>query len=105
MELPRFTGKVIALSKYQEINQRRGSYPPEFRQQMMALVRLGHKPSNLAKEFGCHETNISVWLRLAHADEQDGGRPDRHSPLLYAMSLHNYANNCDKSPWNMTSWQ
>jgi hypothetical protein len=30
------------------MNQRRGAYPPEFRQQMVALVRLGRKPSDLA---------------------------------------------------------
>ena len=44
------------------MNQRRGAYPPEFRQQMVELVRLGRKPSDLAKEFGCHETSISAWL-------------------------------------------
>jgi len=58
------------------MNQRRGAYPPEFRQQMVELVRLGRKPSDLAKEFGCHETSISAWLRQAHADERGGGRPD-----------------------------
>ncbi len=56
------------------MNQRRGAYPPEFRQQMVELVRLGRKPSDLAKEFGCHETSISAWLRQARADELGGGR-------------------------------
>jgi transposase len=58
------------------MNQRRGAYPPEFRQQMVEFVRLGRKPSDLAKEFGCHETSISAWLRQAHANERGGGRPD-----------------------------
>jgi len=44
------------------MNQRRGAYPLEFLQQMVDLVRLGRKPSELAKEFGCHETSINAWL-------------------------------------------
>ena len=64
------------------MNQRRGAYPPEFRQQMVELVRLGRKPSDLAKEFGCHETSISAWLRQAHADELGGGKSD--APLTTA---------------------
>lgn len=64
------------------MSQRRGAYPPEFRQQMVELVRLGRKPGDLAKEFGCHETSISAWLRQAHADELGGGRPG--APLTTA---------------------
>jgi transposase len=44
-------------------------YPPQFRQQMVELVIAGRKPSELAKEFGCHETSI---MRLAHIR---GGQP------------------------------
>lgn len=44
-------------------------YPPEFRQQMVELVHAGRKPSELAKEFGCHETSITAWVRQA------GGMP------------------------------
>ena len=64
------------------MSQRRGAYPPEFRQQMVELVRLGRKTSELAKEFGCHETSISAWVRQAHADELGGGRPE--APLTTA---------------------
>jgi transposase len=42
-------------------------YPPQFRQQMVELVAAGRKPSELAKEFGCHETSILSWLRRAAA--------------------------------------
>ena len=42
-------------------------YPPEFRQQMVELVAAGRRPSELAKEFGCHETSISSWVRIARA--------------------------------------
>ena len=32
------------------MRQRRGAYAPEFRQQMVELVRVGRKPGELAKE-------------------------------------------------------
>ena len=40
-------------------------YAPEFRQQIVELVASGRKPSELAKEFGCHVTSIATWVRLA----------------------------------------
>jgi transposase len=45
------------------------SYTPEFRQQMIDLVLAGRTPSQLAKEFGCHQSSIQSWVRvhkLAH---------------------------------------
>ena len=42
-------------------------YPPQFRQQMVELVAAGRRPSELAKEFGCHETSILSWVRRAAA--------------------------------------
>ena len=57
------------------MNQRRGSYTPHFRQQMMVLVGIGRKPIELAKEFGCHESSISAWVRQAQADALGGGKP------------------------------
>jgi transposase len=41
-------------------------YPAPFRQQMIELVAAGRKPSELAREFGCHETSITNWVRAAH---------------------------------------
>ena len=64
------------------MSQRRGAYPPEFRQQMVELVKAGRKPSELAREFGCHDTSIGAWVRQANADELGGGRPD--APLTTA---------------------
>jgi transposase len=61
---------------------KKGAYPPEFRQQMVELVRVGRKPIELAQEFGCHETSISAWVRQAKADEMGGSRPD--APLTTA---------------------
>lgn len=43
---------------------------------MVELVRHGRKPSELAKEFGCHETSISAWLRQANTDELGVGKCD-----------------------------
>ena len=58
------------------MSQRKGAYAPECRQQMVELVRAGRKPSELAKEFGCHDTSIGAWVRQANADDQGGGRSD-----------------------------
>lgn len=33
-------------------------YPLQFRQQMIELVATGRRASELAREFGCHETSI-----------------------------------------------
>lgn len=64
------------------MNQRRGAYPAEFRQQMVDLVRSGRKAIELSREFGCHETSITTWVRQAEANELGGHRPD--SPLTTA---------------------
>ena len=40
-------------------------YPAPFRKQMVALVRAGRKPSELAEEFGCHPSSILNWVCLA----------------------------------------
>lgn len=42
-------------------------YPPEFRQQMVELVKTVRRPSELAKEFGCHESSIAGWVTRAAA--------------------------------------
>jgi transposase len=42
-------------------------YPAAFRQQMVELVAAGRRPSELAKEFGCHETSITSWVVRARA--------------------------------------
>jgi transposase len=38
-------------------------YSAQFREQMVELVRAGRKPSELAKEFGCHVSSILSWVR------------------------------------------
>jgi transposase len=48
-------------------------YTPEFRQQMVELVRAGRKPSALSKEFGCTAWSINRWVAQA---DRDGGHGD-----------------------------
>ena len=54
-------------------------YPAQFREQMIELVRTGRKPSELAKEFGCHATSITNWVR--QADEASGKAPSQAGAL------------------------
>lgn len=48
-------------------------YTPEFREQMVELVRLGRKYEDLAEEFGCSSWSIRQWVKQA---ERDAGRGD-----------------------------
>ena len=51
----------------------RQPYTAEFRQQMVELVRSGHSPGQLAREFEPTEQTIRNWVDRADADE--GRRP------------------------------
>jgi transposase len=51
------------------------NYPPEFRRQMVELVRAGRSPEELAKEFQPSAQSIRLWIRQADLDNghrQDG---------------------------------
>ena len=52
----------------------RRPYPPEFREQLVALVRAGRTPENLAREFEPTAQSISNWV--AQADRDAGRRTD-----------------------------
>lgn len=56
-------------------------YPLQFRQQMVELVAAGRKHSELAKEFGCHETSILSWVRRAAASVESTASA---APVLHA---------------------
>ena len=45
------------------------AYPPEFKQQMVELVRAGRSPSELAKEFEPSGQTIRNWVVQADRDE------------------------------------
>ena len=48
-------------------------YAPEFRRQMVELVRVGRQPSELSKEFGPTVWSIQHWVKQA---ARDSGRGD-----------------------------
>lgn len=50
------------------------SYPPEFRRQMVELVRAGRNPEELAREFEPSAQTIRNWVKQADLDE--GRRAD-----------------------------
>ena len=62
----------------------RAPYAPEFRQQILELVRLGRTPEELAKEYEpCAET-IRNWVKQADLDSgkrQDGLTTDEKAEL------------------------
>lgn len=47
-------------------------YAPEFRQQMVELVRAGRVPNQLAQEFGLSAWTIGHWVKQASRDEGKG---------------------------------
>ena len=49
-------------------------YPPEFREQMVALVRAGRSPESLSREFEPTAQTIHNWTKQADLDE--GRRTD-----------------------------
>ena len=50
-------------------------YTPEFKHQMVDLVRTGRKPAELSREFGPTAWTISLWVRQEACDrgKGDGG--------------------------------
>ena len=52
----------------------RAPYPPEFRQQMVELVRAGRTPEELSREFEPTAQAIRNWVRQIEVDE--GRRED-----------------------------
>jgi hypothetical protein len=70
LELTRFRGHFILINKESEMSKPKNPKPPypvAFRQQMVDLVTTGRRRSELAKEFGCHQTSILSWVRIARA--------------------------------------
>ena len=54
----------------------RRPYPPEFRQQLVELVRAGRTPAELAREFEPSAQTIQNWVKQADRDDgkaTDGG--------------------------------
>jgi transposase len=55
--------------------QRTVRYTPEFKRQMVDLVRSGRTPASLAKEFGPTAWSIALWVKqdARNAGKGDGG--------------------------------
>lgn len=51
------------------MSRRRPTYPMEFRERMIELVRSGRSPEELEKEFEPRARTIRLWLRQAERDE------------------------------------
>ena len=49
--------------------KRRSPYPPQFRQQMVELVRAGRSPESLGREFEPSAQAIRNWVAQADRDE------------------------------------
>jgi transposase len=56
------------------MSKRRSTYPPEFRRQMVELVRSGRNPEELSREFEPTAQAIRNWV--AQADRDEGRRAD-----------------------------
>ena len=57
----------------------RPPYSPEFRRQMVGLVRAGRSPEDLAREFEPTAQSIGIWV--AQADKQEGRREEQAGGL------------------------
>ena len=60
----------------------RPPYSPEFRRQMVDLVRTGRSPEDLAREFEPTAQSISNWV--VQADKQEGRREEKGDGLTTA---------------------
>ena len=56
------------------MGRRRSGYPPEFREQMVAMVRAGRTPEELGREFEPSAQSIRNWV--VQADRDEGRRTD-----------------------------
>ena len=56
------------------MSKKRAPYPPEFRRQLIELVRAGRSVEDLAKEFEPSAQAIRNWV--AQADRDEGRRGD-----------------------------
>lgn len=66
-------------------------YTPEFRRQMIELVRAGRKPAELAREFGVTSWSIGQWSRQAARDagKGDGGLTTQEREELVRLRREN----------------
>ena len=70
----------------------RTAYPPEFRRQMVDLVRSGRTPEELAREFEPTAQSISTWVRQAERDvgKRTGGPTSAEREELARLRRENH---------------
>jgi transposase len=66
-------------------------YAPEFRRQMVELVRAGRTPSELSREFGVTSWSIGKWVKQAARDSGagDGGLTSAEREELMRLRREN----------------
>jgi transposase len=67
MDTPKLSTEVSQMPRF------RAAYPPEFRRQMVELVRAGRLPEELAREFEPTAQSITNWVRQAERDAHQRG--------------------------------
>jgi transposase len=57
------------------MSNKQNRYAPEFRRQMVELVRTGRSPAELSREFGPSAWTVALWVKQAARDagKGDGG--------------------------------
>lgn len=70
------------------MSKNRPSYAPEFRQQMIELVRDGRAPEELAKKFEPSAQTIRNWVVQADRDEGPGARWSKTRFTTAGSSTH-----------------
>lgn len=63
----------------------RPAYSPEFRRQIIDLVRAGREPADLAREFEPSAESIRKWVALA--DKQEGHREEKGAAQVSATDV------------------
>ena len=89
MEFPRFVGQIFLKRRNSVTMPRtRPAYPPEYREQIVALARSGRSVEDLAREFESCAHTIYAWVR--QADE-----PPRVYRRLFSLSHATLAHSVD----------
>jgi transposase len=74
LKFPAFVDTETFVFQESAMSKKRPPYPPEFRRQLIELVRAGRSPGDLAKEFEPSAQAIRNWV--AQADRDEGRRGD-----------------------------
>jgi hypothetical protein len=88
--------------KESTMTKTRPPYPPEFRRQMVELVRAGRSPEELAQEFEPTARSIRNWVGQAECDAGRGAQLIVVVALPVRLALHARAGLVD---WRSPRWR